>query len=238
MKLFTKKELKEEREGSLEVIRGKEIEAAKAFNARLRQINDLEALHQERMLKNAEELAQAEFKLKTIASKEGSLVESLEERKRQALQPIVAELKQIEIGKAELTKLLNILDAREKELGHIAATLKLKEREIEQSKQDLLKVQSETTSFIERQKKEAKDIITRSESALKALQSEQELSHKRLLAAEAKERDAEKAEAIARATMASVDSRLEKAEKKEKKLKSMEARLTLAWKEIKNYGKR
>lgn len=208
MKLFTRKELKLDVQAEAETIREKEAVVIKSLNEKLALLNGVEGQYKDKLEQKRIELAEAESKLKIFLANKEKEVIILEERRKQALTPIVEELSKLEATKKEIEAFILSLDEKQDELKRAEAQLRKKENEIQQAESKVAVLKEETIAVIESQKKEAEALIAQAKTAVSSLEKEEERALKVIKRAEERRASAERAENIAKGAMVAADQRI------------------------------
>lgn len=236
MKLFTRSETKAEQQSSLDVLRAKEAAAVKALAEKIKRINDLELEYPQRLAEKEKELAELNLKLRTFTVTEDREISLLEERRKQALAPIVEELARLEDMKRQIEDFLLTLDDKRELIKKSEETLRIKENEIKIARVNLEKFQEETTAFITRQKQEAMSLRDGAIEASKALAHQRDLADVLTATAGAREVSAKRAENIAKAAMVAADQRIQVERNEQKKTDDKRQMLKIAIEVLKKKG--
>lgn len=236
MRLFSAKELKEEREKNLETLRLKELSLAKSIQTKTQEFNQANETLDAKIKDKQAELDRLKEEHLRFTASERSEISSLEDRRKAALAPIEKERREVEDMKLEATRCL--LQLGEKQLS-VASQMELLRREMSDMAEERLtldKVRSETLATIASDKAKAEQAIKSSEAVIKALQEEREASNKAYEAVSERLRVAELAEANVRAAMLVADERLKKEKLEQKKTDDKRKALATAIVELKRRG--
>jgi hypothetical protein len=236
MKLFPRTELREENKANLEVIREKEAVIAKRINTRLKELAQVEETYTKKKEEKETELAEAEFKLRVFHAKKLADIAVLEERKKQALAPILEETLALTNIKRELKESEEALEEKRREIISAEQHVSSKENELAIREMAFTKLKEETLGFIEREKKESADLIQRSKAevlsakeAIKRASVAEGVANERLLLAEEKERESH-------ALLSLINSRLAEERLEQKKTDDKRSMLSSAINLLKKKG--
>jgi hypothetical protein len=236
MKLFSRKEIQDEKQKSLDSLRAKEASVVKSLTLKTKELNDTLPLIESKLKEKQEELAQMEFAHKTFFFQKEKEVKELEDRRLAALIPLEKERREIEDMKLETTRWL--LQLGEKQLA-VAAQMESLRRELSDmalERKNLEKVRSETLASIASEKEKASETIQASKNAVMALQAEREASQKAYETASERLKVAELAEMNVRAGMAAADERLLKEKFEQRKTDDKRKMLAIVVSELKKKG--
>ena len=236
MKLFTSKELKVRENSSLAILKEQEMRVARALADKIKLNNEFEVTHAKVMDEKQKELAAIEFKIKNSHVTEQRNVEALEERKRQALLPIVDELKKLEASKEFIEREKNTVFDELRKSDEARQKIRQEQYELNRLMAEFTRIQEETKVFIERQRKDAGNLIDSSRVSQSALEQERIRHAASLKELEGKVIQNQRAEMLARAAITTADQRIAQEKREQEKTDEKRKMLAVAIKMLKEKG--
>jgi len=236
MKLFTMKEIKIEQQTHLDEILRKESVVSSALKAHEAKMNALTGEYQKKRAEKEAELRDIEFRIKTTLYAEQQSVESLEERKREALKPIDKEREEVQALIRKNDETVQKIIAEREALESEARTISNKDYELEKKRRAFEESQSAILNLVARQQQDADAAVAMMEAMTPVFEGQRKRSEDAVQKAQFIKESAEKAEMIARAAMIAADERIAKEKEEQKKTDEKRSMLALAIKEIKRRG--
>lgn len=236
MKLFTQKEIKAEQQISLEDLSRKESMVSTALKAQEAKFQNTEQEYQKKKEQRERELGEIEMKIAIALTSERKEIEVLEERKREALEPITREtqfLVQLSLKNEKILK--DIADERglrELELQQISK----KEAELNEKQKDFENSQSSILNLIARRQQDLDASISMSDALLPVFEEAKREAEKALKRVDEATESAKKAEFLAKAAMFAADQRILKEKDEQEKTDEKRKMLGVAIRELKQRG--
>lgn len=225
MKLFSRNELTKDLNSNLEIIHEKEVAAAKRVRDQLAELNKAEAGYNARIMEKKQELGEAELKLRILLANQQKEITLLEERRNQALAPIIEEQAQLEKTRDEVNALLLSIDEKNAELKKSEATIRAKERDVLKEQQILEATKVAVTEENERQQAALKVSMDEAREIIKQLDLSRVSNTAALQLLDERQNSLERAEHTVRASMLLADQKIaterEEQRKTEKKKKEL-----------------
>ena len=236
MKLFTRQEIRADEQKALSSIREKQSLAEKGLNERVQKMNNIDVEYSKKTSEKQRELAEAKMDFaKFIASKTKS-IESLEQRREQALLPIKEELETLEKRRLEVKKreeaALEERQARTKyreQLSIISGQLEKALKEIEATRQTV-------DSELSQKRREADAAVEMAAITTKALDKDRERTELLLGKFTVKEKELKRAEEMAKKAILQADVRIEQELILQKQTDDKRRMLAVAISELKKKG--
>ena len=236
MKLFTPKQLKHVEDANLDALRGKQFEVSKILNEKLRLLSNIDAEYVAKKQEKEKELAEIEAKRRITVFNLTKDVENLEERRRQALTPIVEEQKQLFAKQNEVSIAMQRLETERLALTGEQQVLREKKSEFALWKARAEQLQDELMQELHAQKSESDKLLAEARAISQRIMQERDTHDERMRKLEEKGRNIENAERLVKVAMIAADKRIAQEQEEHRKVVEQRKSLAAAIKEAKKRG--